>query len=73
MRPVITYANETWVLEEYVKQKLLITERKILKWTFEPTKERYSTWRSETDELNDLIKNNNVINHIKSQRPRKVF
>ena len=32
MRPVITYANETWVLEEYVKQKLLITERKVLKW-----------------------------------------
>ena len=30
IRPVIPYARATWVLKEGVKQKLLITERKIL-------------------------------------------
>jgi hypothetical protein len=67
--PVITYARETWVLKEAIKQKLLVFERKILRRIFGPIKERDVTWRIKTnDELNKLIGNKIIINYIKSQR-----
>jgi len=31
IRPIVTYASETWVLKESIIQKLLVFERKILK------------------------------------------
>ena len=66
---MITYACETWVLKEAIKQKLLVFERKILRRIFGPTKERDGTWRIKTnDELNKLIGNKTIINYIKSQR-----
>jgi hypothetical protein len=43
VRPVITYACETWVLKEAIKQKLLVFEKKILRRIFGPTKERDGT------------------------------
>jgi len=39
IRPILTYASETWVLKENVIQKLLVFERKILRGIFRPTKE----------------------------------
>jgi len=32
IRPIVTYASETWVLKENIIQKLLVFERKILKY-----------------------------------------
>jgi hypothetical protein len=46
---VKTYASETWVLKESMKQELII-ERKILRRTFGPTKKRDGTWRIETND-----------------------
>jgi hypothetical protein len=67
VRPVITYACETWVLKETIKQKLLVFGRKILRRIFGPTKERDGTWRIKTnDELNKLLGNKTIINYIKS-------
>ena len=44
-------------------------ERKVLRKNFGPTKERGGTWRIKTnDELDELIKHKNIINHIKAQR-----
>jgi hypothetical protein len=63
---VITYASETWVLKESVKQKLLITERRILRTTFGLAKERDGTRRTKTDELNNLIKTKNIIKYIQT-------
>jgi hypothetical protein len=40
IRPVITYASETWALKESMKRKFLLTERKILRRIFERTKDR---------------------------------
>jgi hypothetical protein len=58
VRPVVTYACETWVLKETIKQKLLVLERKILRRIFAPIKETNGTWRIKTnDELNRLIGN----------------
>jgi hypothetical protein len=39
IRPILTYASETWVLKENSIQKLVIFERKILRKIFGPTKE----------------------------------
>jgi hypothetical protein len=66
---VITCARETWVLKEYVKQKLLVAERKILRGIFGRTNKRDGTRRIKiNDELNNLIKNKNIISYIKTQR-----
>jgi hypothetical protein len=64
--------------KESMKQKLLITERKILRWIFRPTKDRNVTWRIKTidelnnlirnktiDELNNLIRNKNIFNALR--------
>ena len=52
IRPIVTYACETWVLKENIIQKLMIFERKI----FGPTKEVNGLWRIKTnEELDELI------------------
>jgi hypothetical protein len=48
IRPIVTYASETWVLKETVIQKLLVFERKILRRIFGPTKEN-QIWRVKTN------------------------
>ena len=68
IRPVVTYASETWVLKEAIIQKLLVFERKILRRIFGSTKEN-QIWRVKTnEELDKLIKHKNIINYIKAQR-----
>jgi len=69
IRPIVTYACETWVLKETIKNKLMVFERKVLRMIFGPTKERDGTWRIKTnDELDKLIRHKNLINYIKAQR-----
>jgi len=47
----------------------MVFERKVLRRIFGPTKERDGTWRIKTnDELDELIRHKNIINHIKAQR-----
>jgi hypothetical protein len=68
IRPIVTYASETWVLNENIIQKLLDFERKILRGIFRPTKEN-QIWRIKTnEELNKLINHGNIVNYIKAQR-----
>jgi len=56
IRPIVTYASETWELKETIIQKLLVFERKILRRIFGPTKEN-QIWRVKTnEELNKFIK-----------------
>jgi hypothetical protein len=69
IRPTVTYACETWVLKETVKNKLMLFERKVLRKIFGPIKERDGTRRIKTnDELDKLIRHENIINYIKAQR-----
>ena len=69
VRPVVTYACETWVLKENIKTKLRVFERKALRRIYGPTKESDGTWRIKSnEELNRLIGNKNIINYIKAQR-----
>jgi hypothetical protein len=47
----------------------MVFERKILRRIYGPAKERDSTWRIKSnEELNKLIGNKNIINHVKAQR-----
>ena len=69
VRPVVTYACETWMLNKNTKLKLQVFERKVLRGIYGPTKENDGTWRIKSnEELNRLIGNKNIINHIKAQR-----
>ena len=68
IRPIVTYAAETWVLTESSIQKLSVFERKILRKIFGPTREN-QLWRIKTNnELNKLIKHKNIVNYIKALR-----
>ena len=67
-RPIVTCASETWVLKENIIQKLLVFEGEILRRIFGPTKEN-QTWRiKHNEELDKLIKHENIVNCIKAQR-----
>jgi len=69
IRPTVRYGCETWVSKETIKNKLMVFERKVLRRIFGPTKESDGTWRIKTaDELEELIRHKNIINHIKTQR-----
>ena len=64
----MTYASEIRVLKENIIQKLLVFERKTLRGIFGPSKEN-QTWRiKNNDELDRLIKHENIVNYIKAQR-----
>jgi len=53
----------------FERKKQMVYERKMLRKIFVPTKERDATWRIKTnDELDELIKHNNIINHTKAQK-----
>jgi hypothetical protein len=69
VRPIVTYACETWVLKENIKSKLRVLERKVRRRIYGPTKESDGTWRIKSnEELNKLIGNKNIVNYIKAQR-----
>jgi hypothetical protein len=64
VRPVVTYACESWVLKKSEIDKLLVFERKI----FGPSKEN-ACWQMKTNQgLNQLINYKNIINFIHAQR-----
>jgi len=68
IRSVVTYACETWILKETITNRLMFFERKILRKIFGPTCENGS-WRIKTnEELDKLIKHENIINFARSQR-----
>jgi len=69
IRPTVTYASVVWVLRETIKIKLMVFERKALRKIFGPTKERNGIWGIKSnDELDELIRYKNIINHTKAQR-----
>jgi hypothetical protein len=67
--PTVTYACETWVLKENLINKLMLFERKIMRKIFGPTTSDDGNWRIKTNqEINELIKGQNIIGFIKMQR-----
>jgi hypothetical protein len=61
IRPLVTYACETWGLKETIKNKSMVFEKKGLRRIFGPKKERDGTWRIKTnDELDELIRHKDI-------------
>jgi hypothetical protein len=56
------------MLKENIMQKLLVFERKILRGIFGPTKENQTKRIKNNEELDKLIKHENIFNYIKAQR-----
>jgi hypothetical protein len=68
IRPIVTYACETWILKETIAHRLMVFERNILRKIFGPTYEN-GFWRIKTNqELDKIIKYRNIINFAKAQR-----
>jgi hypothetical protein len=55
-------------------QKLMIFVRQILRRIFGPTKEKDGTWRIKTnEEMDHLMKHNNIINQNKNPKVEMVW
>jgi hypothetical protein len=68
IRPVVTYACETWTLKETITNRLMVFERNISRKIFDPTNEN-GFWQIKTkQELDKIIKYKNTINFIRAQR-----
>ena len=69
IRPIVTYASETWVLKENLINKLMIFERKIMRKILGPTRTEDGYWRIKTNqEISDTLKGQIIIGFIKKQR-----
>jgi hypothetical protein len=69
VRPVVTYACETWTLKDKIEQKLMVFERKILRKIFWPIKVSENRWRIRANEELDTLTNHaNIVRYVKTQR-----
>ena len=65
VRPVATYGSESWTLTMQEERALAVFERKILWKIYGPVREN-KLWRiRQNDELEDIIKRENIIRFIK--------
>jgi hypothetical protein len=65
IRPVVAYKCETWTHRDKIKQKLMVSERKI----FGPIKVSDDRWRIRTnDELDIFINHASIVRYVKAQR-----
>jgi hypothetical protein len=70
VRPVVTYGSETWTLPTAEENALRIFERKILRKIYGPVTEN-GIWRNGyNDELNEIIKGEDIVRFITAQRIR---
>ena len=65
VRPVVTYGSESWTLSMEKERALAVFERKILRKIYKPVKEN-ELWRiRRNDELEAIIKGENIVRFIK--------
>jgi hypothetical protein len=70
IRPVVTYGAETWTLTVTEENILRMFERKIIRKIYGPVMEN-NIWRiRHNEELNTLLKGEDIVRFIKSQRIR---
>ena len=73
IHPTVTYASETWVLEENMINKLMIFERRIMRKILGPTRTNDGYWRIKTNqEINKILKSQNIIRFIKKTKIKLV-
>jgi hypothetical protein len=68
IRPVLTYASETWTLSKTNERRLSLFERKVFRCIFW-AKQENGTWRKRYDhELYELFYEPNIVNYIMAKR-----
>jgi hypothetical protein len=68
IRPLLTYASETWTISKINKRRLILFERKLLRFIFGAKKEN-GTWRKRYNyELYETLNEPNIVNYIKVKR-----
>jgi hypothetical protein len=68
IRPVVTYASETWTLTEKDEMRLPIFERQILRKIFGPIQIGKYIWRIRNNsELDQVINRADIVRFIKAQ------
>ena len=71
IRPVVTYASETWTLNKQDEMKLETWERKILRKIFGGVKSTEGEWRRRTNqEVMNLYRRPRITQKIRAQRIR---
>ena len=68
VRPVVTYGSESWTLTMEEERALAVFEKKILRIIYGPVKENDLWIIRRNDELEAVIKGENTVRFIKSQR-----
>lgn len=68
IRPTLTYACETWVMTNKIRQRLEIWERKMLRKIFGGKQTEYGWERRTNEELYKLYNDTNIISYIKMRR-----
>lgn len=68
VRPVVTYASESWTLNTTITNNLKLFERKVLRRIYGPVMEN-GVWRIRTNrEIADLYNENDIVKFIKVRR-----
>jgi hypothetical protein len=67
VRPVVTYGSEWWTLTVEEERVLAVFERKILRKIYGPVKENELRRIRRNDEVEDIIKGENIVRFIKRQ------
>jgi hypothetical protein len=68
IRPVLTYASQTWTLSKTNERRLGLFERRVLRCIF-GAKQENGTWRKRYNyELYELFNDSHIVNHIKAKR-----
>jgi hypothetical protein len=68
IRPIVTYASETWLFTKQMEEKLVICERKIMRMNYGPTVNLNGLRRKRTnEEINILLKQRNIVRCVKSR------
>jgi hypothetical protein len=68
IRPVLTYASETWTLSKTNERRLGLFERRVL-WCIFGAKHENGIWRKRYNyELYELFNDTNTVNYIKTKR-----
>jgi len=69
IKPIVTYGCKAWTLTNRDEKYLRIFERRILRKIFGPVQNEDGFWRMRMNyELNDLIKNADIVRFVKSKR-----
>jgi hypothetical protein len=68
IRPVLTYASETWTLSKINERRLGLFERRVLRCIF-GAKQENGTWQKRYNcELYEMFKDSDIVVYIKAKR-----